>query len=155
MTFYETFAEVCKIKGTTPAKAAEACGISRSVVSSWKHRGSVPRGKAIQKLAAYLGVSTECHMGINDDIIKSAEKAKQAAFEQFMRASEIYLTLCNEEIEPNENQLQWMIDDLNFSITNPKKNALIRYYSRLNREGRERALQYVMDLIKISEYTRK
>ena len=61
--FYDIFAELCEKREIKPSKAAEECGINKSNVSSWKNNGYVPRGDALNKIAAYFGVSTDYLLG--------------------------------------------------------------------------------------------
>ena len=60
--FYETFVELCKLRGVSPSAVAEAIGASRKAASGWKN-GSVPRNATMLKLAEYFGVSVECMKG--------------------------------------------------------------------------------------------
>lgn len=59
MSFYERFVQLCKLKGVAPSRAATDCGINRSNVTNWKNNGFTPRSDALQKIADYLGVSTD------------------------------------------------------------------------------------------------
>lgn len=54
--FYDTFAEVCKKKKTSPCAVALAIGISKSNVTEWK-KGRSPKLDTVLKLAKHLGVS--------------------------------------------------------------------------------------------------
>lgn len=61
--FYDIFIHLCKEKGVRPGRVAEDCGINRSNVSLWKSRGYTPRGDALNKIAAYFGVSVDYLLG--------------------------------------------------------------------------------------------
>ena len=61
--FYDVFIELCNKKGVKPGRVAEECGINRSNVSLWKSRGYTPRSEALNKLAAYFGVSVDYLLG--------------------------------------------------------------------------------------------
>ncbi len=72
MPFYQIFISLCKNKGVSPSRAAEACGINRSNVSNWKNNGYTPRGDALQRIADYFNISTDYLLG-NDQKEKPAE----------------------------------------------------------------------------------
>lgn len=61
--FYDIFLQLCQRKGVKPGRAAEDCGINRSNVSLWKSRGYTPRGDALNRIAAYFGVTTDYLLG--------------------------------------------------------------------------------------------
>ncbi len=61
--FYDRFFDLCNQKGIKPSKAAEECQINKSNVSNWKNHGYVPRGDALNRIAAYFGVSTDYLLG--------------------------------------------------------------------------------------------
>jgi repressor LexA len=65
MNFYQKFVALCSQKGLSPSKAAEEIGISKSTVSSWKSGGYTPRGKTLNKIARYFGVSADELIGIS------------------------------------------------------------------------------------------
>lgn len=59
MTFYERFRELAAMRGLTPTRACEECGLNKGTVSAWKQRGTHPTGNTLQKIAEYFGVSTD------------------------------------------------------------------------------------------------
>lgn len=69
--FYDVFIELCNKKGVKPGRVAEECGINRSNVSLWKSRGYTPRGEALNKLAAYFGVSVDYLLGYEEKPVPS------------------------------------------------------------------------------------
>lgn len=54
--FYETFAELCHKKKTTPSAVCLALGMSKSNVTKWKN-GAQPKLSVVIAIANYLGVS--------------------------------------------------------------------------------------------------
>lgn len=60
--FYDIFVKLCRGRGVSPSKAAEAVGLSRTSVVKWKN-GSVPSGATAQKIAAYFEVSVDYLLG--------------------------------------------------------------------------------------------
>lgn len=56
--FYDTFSELCRAKGLSPAAVTREIGLNNSSSTAWK-RGSVPKGETLQKLADYFGVSVD------------------------------------------------------------------------------------------------
>lgn len=67
MSFYEKFVRLCDEKGVKPGRAASDCGINRSNVTSWKNNGYTPRGEALQRIAAYFGVSSDSLLGLEKE----------------------------------------------------------------------------------------
>ena len=87
--FYDIFAELCEKREIKPSKAAEECGINKSNVSSWKNNGYVPRGDALNKIAAYFGVSTDYLLGN-----EQKNKAHRIDFQQALSRSRIGAAPC-------------------------------------------------------------
>lgn len=56
--FYDKFVELCKARGMSPAAVARDIGLSNSSTTTWKH-GAIPKGKTLQKVAEYFGVSVD------------------------------------------------------------------------------------------------
>lgn len=54
--FWNNFARLCEERGMKPNPAAAEIGFSSAAVTKWKN-GTVPRGKALQQIAEYFGVS--------------------------------------------------------------------------------------------------
>lgn len=54
--FWNNFVAICDQHETKPNPAAAAMGFSSAVVTKWKN-GTVPRGKTLQKIADYFGVT--------------------------------------------------------------------------------------------------
>lgn len=61
--FYERFAELCKIKGISPSKAAFEMGISKASITNWKQNGYTPRSEILEKIADYFSVSIDYLLG--------------------------------------------------------------------------------------------
>lgn len=79
--FFERYSELCAKAGTTPNGAAKSIGIPSASITDWK-KGSMPRSNAVEKIAAYFGVTTDYLLGYadskNDSSIESADIRKQA-----------------------------------------------------------------------------
>lgn len=63
MLFYDIFEQLCKEMGVTPTQAARDNGISQSVVSMWKKRGSTPNAVTLVQLAEYFDTTPAYLMG--------------------------------------------------------------------------------------------
>lgn len=63
MLFYDIFEQLCKEMGVTPTQAARDNGISQSVVSMWKKRGSIPNAVTLVQLAEYFNTTPAYLMG--------------------------------------------------------------------------------------------
>ena len=56
--FWENFSKLCDENGTTPNAVATAVGFSNAICTKWKN-GTVPKGKTLNLLAEYFGVSVD------------------------------------------------------------------------------------------------
>lgn len=81
MQFYEKYLRLCANAGKSPSAAAEAVGLSRSVVVRWKS-GSIPGDTTMLKLADLFGVPlaalTDDQISY-DDIVAQWEKERNTA----------------------------------------------------------------------------
>lgn len=59
MTFYERFRDLAAMRGLTPTRACEECGLNKGTVSAWKQRGTHPTGQTLRKIADYFGVTAD------------------------------------------------------------------------------------------------
>lgn len=60
VNFYrDVFLPLCVSAGKKPTNVAMELGLSRSVVSNWKTRGTLPTDVSLQKVADYFGVDIE------------------------------------------------------------------------------------------------
>ncbi len=56
--FYDRFVSLCRQRGESPSRAAEAAGLSKATVTKWKQDpAACPSGSAISKLTRYFGIS--------------------------------------------------------------------------------------------------
>ncbi len=63
--FYQQFIKLCTRAGKRPSTVAKELGISKSTISCWKSRGSLPTDIIAQKLANYFGVTTAYLYGLD------------------------------------------------------------------------------------------
>lgn len=54
--FWENFYKLCRENGKYPNQVAVELGLSTAISTRWKN-GSIPRGKTLQKIADYFGVT--------------------------------------------------------------------------------------------------
>ncbi len=64
--FYERLKEICASKGVKITVLIDDLGMSSGNLSSWK-KGNTPRASTIDKIADYLGVSSDYLLGRSDD----------------------------------------------------------------------------------------
>lgn len=57
MNFYNHYISLCTLAGKTPSRVATELGLSKSVVSNWKTRGTNPTDSTLLKIANYFGMS--------------------------------------------------------------------------------------------------
>ena len=60
--FYEKFVQLCNERKLFPTAVAQELGFSSGTVTWWK-KGRAPRDTALQKIAAYFGVSVDYLLG--------------------------------------------------------------------------------------------
>ena len=87
--FYDVFLELCKEKGISPSAAAEACGISRSTISTWKTKGYAPRIDKLNQIADYFGVTTDYLLGQSDAQTSPANDEMAEMLEDIRRNPEL------------------------------------------------------------------
>lgn len=63
VNFYDRYVEMCSKAGKSPSRVAMDIGISKSIVTNWKTRGSTPTDFVVHKIAAYFGVTTSDLLG--------------------------------------------------------------------------------------------
>ena len=61
--FYDIFKKLCDEKGMKVGHVADAVGINRSSVSTWKKSGYTPRPEALNRIAEYFNVSVDYLLG--------------------------------------------------------------------------------------------
>lgn len=64
--FYENYVKLCNAIGKAPSAVALEIGISKSIVSSWKHGRTSPTDATAQKIANYFDISVEELLGENE-----------------------------------------------------------------------------------------
>ena len=57
--FFDIFKLLCEKKGVSPKKATEDIGLSNSITTKWKKTGATPKGDTLQRIADYIGVTTD------------------------------------------------------------------------------------------------
>ena len=83
MTFYERYAELCRMIGKSPSAVATEIGVNKASASAWKNRNLTPRSETIRKLADYFGVSVDYLMGNTDEMRPKAFETKDPDVEIF------------------------------------------------------------------------
>ena len=57
MSFYDTFVQLCRARGVSPARAAQDAGLSKGAPTKWKeYPSTVPSGETLTKLSKYFNV---------------------------------------------------------------------------------------------------
>lgn len=84
--FFDRFESLCKQKGVSKQKACIDCGLSRTAWNKWK-AGAIPNGDAIQSLADYFGVTTDCLLtGAETKKAPASEGEREISFDDFTYA---------------------------------------------------------------------
>lgn len=79
--FYDIFKELCAKKRTSPNAVCKELGFSNSTASFWKKANNPPKREALEKIAAYFGVSVYYLLG--------KEETKQHKIQGGIRPDEI------------------------------------------------------------------
>lgn len=92
--FYERFVNLCNSKNLFPTAVAQELGFSSGTVTWWK-KGRAPRDTALQKIAAYFGVTVDYLLGkeeekspaagLNQQLAELWEQLDEAGQEEAMR----------------------------------------------------------------------
>ena len=86
-SFWNSFLNLCSLKGLKPNPVAERVGKSSGAVTKWKN-GSIPDGNTLIALADYFNVSTDYLLGrtstpeIGGAALNSTESAMLTAFRE-------------------------------------------------------------------------
>ena len=70
MGFWERYAAACKRKGvkTQTNANAEAFGVSRAALTTWKTKNITPGGNVIARIAVYLNTTADYLLELTDEI---------------------------------------------------------------------------------------
>lgn len=124
MEFYAKFTRMCQERGEFPSQVAKAIGLDASSAAYWK-RGSVPKPKTLEKLAAHFGVSVEDLLSdVNDGSEK--ESGTSWAVSDDFRLRNIEIT------DDGKINCSFELDDA--GLTAEELRALIAFYQNLSKK---------------------
>lgn len=86
--FYDIYAALCEKQGKKPSVVARELGINKSNVSNWKNNGYTPRGKVLNAIAEYFGVSTD-YLLMGTEFEQKKELTVDKNSEKIIRLDEI------------------------------------------------------------------
>ena len=66
MDFYDRYIDLCNERNISPSRAGIEMGLSKTAVSNWKARNTLPTDANLLKIADYFGVSVEYLKGETD-----------------------------------------------------------------------------------------
>lgn len=121
MNFYNNFLALCQTAGKKPSVAAEEAGLSKSLVSRWKHGKGFTDASAL-KLAQYFGCSL-------DDFLWDRDKFSMNLIKIMVANGKTNRSLAAELNVPESRILSW----LNRSAI-PNRAELITLSERLGYE---------------------
>lgn len=104
--FYDHFLALCRQKGISPSRAAEAAGVSKSAVTNWKQRAAEPTGENAKKLCGYFGVS-------RSELFGDAAN-KPAAENGALKMDDFTYALCGETEQLTEENKQKLLEMARF-----------------------------------------
>ncbi len=82
MTVYERYCELRNSRNLRDADVAAGAKIGKSTFSDWKSGRSIPKHDKLEKIASFLGVSSE-YLLHGDDIFKNDENIKDIPLVDF------------------------------------------------------------------------
>ena len=90
MGFYERYAELITEMGIDPCsmRAANMFGINKGTISSWKIKGTSPRGETVARMADILGVSADYLLGRTDRRTDDSRNSAQAIIQEVIKKRE-------------------------------------------------------------------
>lgn len=81
MSFYDRYEVCCKRTNIDPVceNMAQQLGCTRSLISTWKKKGTTPNGETVANAARVLDVSADYLLGVIEDPhpIKNEENSKE------------------------------------------------------------------------------
>lgn len=105
---YEIFEKLLEKKGVTAYRVSKETGVGRSTFTDWKLGRSEPKGKKLEKIAEYFGVSVDYLMTGKETIDKfSDENAKLVAK---IRNDENLNSIINTYLKLDENKQKTLFD---------------------------------------------
>lgn len=97
---YEVFENILQSSNLTPYQVAKGAGVSQTMLSNWKQGKSVPTGKSLQKIAAFLNVSV-------DYILTGKEANQDAQPRRGVKIPVVAYVAAGLPIEAIENVIDW------------------------------------------------
>lgn len=144
MAFYDMFEKLCNKSDVTPTQVAREIGISQSVVSMWKKRGSTPRGETLQRLADYFGVSVSLLLELQTIDLELTQMEDEL---KAIKKEENRLKI--QGIKKKNEAIQALFEMLGIE---PEDPPMMEAYHLLNSTGKKIAVERVRELGKIPEY---
>lgn len=148
--FYERFVELCKKRGISPAAATREMGLNNSSSTTWK-RGAIPKGKTLEKLAEYFGVSVNYLLGYETERVIIPGRLK------IVEINDPKSDYIRSEIRATDEEafkLGWqMLENENIPAQDYTPQALVlAAMEQLNYDGQQKAVERVRELTEISRY---
>lgn len=133
MSFYERYARICLERGLDPCsqKAADLIGTTRSTISVWNTKKTVPKGEFVAAIANALGVSTDYLLGRTDNPTDYSNTELIAA----MSGTDLD--------EPNETVIEEQLP------------PILRLYKKLDEIDQAKAEAYMEGLLSADKYAEK
>lgn len=150
MAFYDKFEELCKAKGVTPTRAARENGLTQSVISMWKTRGSTPKAATVQKLADYFGVSVGELLGL--EYMGGGFWGKEAGPEMYEKLAPNFEKFHGKDALVSVGEEQFPTDG---EMLKMNCNAVFAYMEKMTRAGQTMAVKTVKALSEMPEYQKK
>ena len=139
MTFYDRYACTAEKRGMDPCsqKTADTLGLTRAAISTWKTKGSTPKGEAVARIADMLTVSTDYLLGRTDDPTDYTQRDRDPAKVQ--------------PIEPRP-ELQKTVPIRKPVKTQNKDSILMTLFSRLDDADKNKAQGVIQGLLLQDKY---
>lgn len=170
--FYDTFENLCKSYGTSPAQIRRELDIKQSTMAMWKSKGLTPNAVTLARLADYFGVTTEHLLGVETDLanfpwlidvldkgIPESVRNDPTGLRQVLSRAQTQLDQERKRgLKGGIQQWEKICDCLTSAIDERESNAnfdkLALLFDQLNSTGQRRACEWITELTKIPEYQR-
>ena len=162
MTVHENIKKFRKDKGLTQKQLGELCNpkIAEANIRKYELGKANPKVETLERIAAALGVSLSDLYGERSNITSLFTGGSKADAILMKRAEEII-----DKMLKTGTEMQGVTKDIAINTSEAMKNigqyvsnsarSILEPYSKLNDEGKKKAVEYTTDLAQMKKYQKK
>lgn len=148
MDIGEKIKNIRKTKGLTQKELAQKLGVSQAMITQYEKGLRKPKPDTIKRIAMALGVDYyDIDSSPSGETISEILQGNTA-----LTQSDIMRIATGKMATLSEEELEKQLYDLFISTLDEQRQCLIDKYNLLNSSGRERLIEYAIELTKILEY---